>query len=357
MDLIKTLFSFPSRGGITFDAMKRLDLRLGSPHRMFRSIHVGGTNGKGSVSLKIAKALQKEGYKVGLYTSPHIHCFRERILVNGEKIPEDEARALTQSILDVIDEELSFFDVLTSLAFLYFAKEKVDWAVIEVGLGGRLDATNVICPQLAVITTIGWDHMDLLGDTLEKIAAEKGGIVKKGVPLIAGPQAAPFFPEAERVLAEPAQFYDEENNAIATAALQKMKISPEAILHGMSFRPPCRFEMVGETVLDVAHNVSGFERLVQALLFHFPHEKFHFIVAFSKEKDWKACLKVIEPCAAHISFVGRDNPRFHPLGSLNIAEAIGIRAERNVICGSFYIMAEAKLALLALLATFPPTPL
>ena len=346
VDPIEKLFSFSGRGATTFEAMKRLDQKLQFPHRSFKSIHVGGTNGKGSVSWKIAEGLRAEGYSVGLYTSPHIDSFRERILVNGEQIPEAIARELTQSILDWVDEELSFFDLLTALAFVYFSQKKVDWAVIEVGLGGRLDATNIIHPELAIVTTIGWDHMHLLGNTLEKIAKEKEAIFKEGTFAMVGPQAAPFFPRLETILCQPSPFYDGENNSIAQAALRKLGVQEASILQGIQVRPPCRFEHFKGAILDAAHNVSAFEKLIQALKFHFPKERFHFIVAFSKEKDWKECLKVIEPHAAHISFAGKDNPRFHPLGSLSVKEALAQkREERAVICGSFYIMAEARDAL------------
>lgn len=348
MDPIETLFTFSGKGIQTFDAMQRLDARLGFPHKAFRSVHVGGTNGKGSVCWKVAEGLKRQGYKVGLYTSPHIHCFRERILINGEMIPEETSRELLQFIFSLVDEELSFFDLLTALAFMYFAKEGVDWAVVEVGLGGRLDATNVIHPAISVITTIGYDHMHLLGNTLEKIAQEKGGIRKAGVPLMVGPNAFKFFPEAKIVPVGPTPFYDDENSGVAKAVLKYLQISEASIAHAMQVRPPCRFEILGNTILDVAHNSSGFERLLEALQFHFPNEKFHFIVAFSKDKDWKSCLELMKPYAAHISFVSGDHPRFAPLGNLKIENVLGTFAAREVVCGSFYIMAEAREAILRL---------
>src|SRR5580698_5429902 len=157
--------------------------RLGAPQYKFKSVHVGGTNGKGSTSHMIASVLQSAGYKTGLYTSPHLKDFRERIRINGEMIPE-------QAVVDFVNiyskefEKIkpSFFEWTVGLAFDYFAKEQVDIAVIETGLGGRLDSTNIITPLVSVITNIGLDHTSLLGDTLEKIAAEKAGIIKQGVP-------------------------------------------------------------------------------------------------------------------------------------------------------------------------------
>ncbi len=164
-----------------------LDEHFGHPHRAYKTIHVAGTNGKGSVSHTLAAILQSAGYKVGLYTSPHLVDFRERIRVNGEMIPE-------QRVIDFVEQERtffeplypSFFELTTALAFKYFEEQKVDVAVIEVGLGGRLDCTNIITPLLSIITNISFDHTQFLGDTLPKIAAEKAGIIKKGVPVVIG---------------------------------------------------------------------------------------------------------------------------------------------------------------------------
>lgn len=176
---------------------------LGNPERKFKSIHVAGTNGKGSVSHFLASILQEAGYKVGLYTSPHLVDFRERIRINGEMIPEQEVvDFITHHSSLITEKHLSFFEMTVGLAFDYFAREKVDIAVIEVGMGGRLDSTNVITPLLSVITNIGLDHTQFLGDTLEKIAFEKAGIIKPGVPVVIGetqPETKPVF---ERVAAE-----------------------------------------------------------------------------------------------------------------------------------------------------------
>ena len=167
---------------------------LGNPERKFRSIHVAGTNGKGSVSHSI---LQEAGYKVGLYTSPHLVDFRERIRINGEMIPQQSVVDFVEANMHLFsDLHLSFFEMTVGLAFDYFAREKVDIAVIEVGMGGRLDSTNVITPLLSVITNIGLDHTQFLGDTLEKIAGEKAGIIKPGVPVVIGetqPETKPVF--------------------------------------------------------------------------------------------------------------------------------------------------------------------
>ena len=160
---------------------------LGNPHTKFKSVHIAGTNGKGSVSHMLAAILQTAGYKTGLYTSPHLKDFRERIRINGEMIPQQFVVDFVQSMQSEIEElNPSFFEITVAMAFDFFAKERVDIAIVEVGLGGRLDSTNIITPELSIITNISWDHMNVLGDTLEKIAYEKAGIIKYQIPAIVG---------------------------------------------------------------------------------------------------------------------------------------------------------------------------
>nr|WP_287773802.1 folylpolyglutamate synthase/dihydrofolate synthase family protein [Prevotella sp.] len=192
-----------------------LDEHFGHPHRQFKSIHVAGTNGKGSCSHTLAAILQSEGYKVGLFTSPHLVDFRERIRVNGECISE-------QYIIDFVEKERrffeplhpSFFELTTALAFKYFAEQKVDIAIIEVGLGGRLDCTNIITPILSIITNISKDHTQFLGNTLADIAGEKAGIIKPGVPVIIGedlPETRPVFQQKAQKENSPIIFAQDEN--------------------------------------------------------------------------------------------------------------------------------------------------
>lgn len=194
---------------------KTLDKHFGHPHRQFKSIHVAGTNGKGSCSHTLAAILQSEGYKVGLFTSPHLVDFRERIRVNGECISE-------QYIIDFVEKERrffeplhpSFFELTTALAFKYFAEQKVDIAIIEVGLGGRLDCTNIITPILSIITNISKDHTQFLGNTLADIAGEKAGIIKPGVPVIIGedlPETRPVFQQKAQKENSPIIFAQDEN--------------------------------------------------------------------------------------------------------------------------------------------------
>ena len=160
---------------------------LDNPQNKFKSIHIAGTNGKGSVSHFLASIFQECGYKTGLYTSPHLKDFRERIRINGNKIPEEKVKNFVTQHRQAFDKiKPSFFEWTAGLAFEYFAEENVDIAIIETGLGGRLDSTNVITPELSVITNISRDHANLLGDSIEKIATEKAGIIKNGIPVIIG---------------------------------------------------------------------------------------------------------------------------------------------------------------------------
>ncbi|MEO6961248.1 MAG: folylpolyglutamate synthase/dihydrofolate synthase family protein [Puia sp.] len=164
---------------------------LQNPEKKFRSVHIGGTNGKGSTSHMLAAILQRAGYKTGLYTSPHLYDFRERIRVNGQMIPESFVTAFTGKLMPSIQSiQPSFFEITVAMAFDWFVEQEVDIAVIEVGLGGRLDSTNIILPELSVITNISYDHMDLLGNTLQKIAYEKAGIIKPGIPVVIGEEQA-----------------------------------------------------------------------------------------------------------------------------------------------------------------------
>ncbi|MDD2793700.1 MAG: Mur ligase family protein, partial [Sediminibacterium sp.] len=178
----------------------RLCEALGNPHKKFKSIHVAGTNGKGSTSHMLAAILQTAGYKTGLYTSPHLHDFRERIKLNGMPCEEDFVVAFTEKVRPLIETiSPSFFEITVAMAFEYFAQQEIEIAVIEVGLGGRIDSTNVITPELSIITNIGWDHMNLLGNTLEAIAGEKAGIIKPFVPVVIGeytPETQPVFEAA-----------------------------------------------------------------------------------------------------------------------------------------------------------------
>src|SRR5579871_4795207 len=311
-ETIESLYQASSSGGhCGLDNAKAFDQALGFPTASYATIHVAGSNGKGSVATKIAKGLELSGYRVGLYTSPHLFCFRERITINSQKISEEEAVEGMQKIFSV-GLNATFFEMTTFLAFLHFREKKVDVAVIETGLGGRLDATNIVNPVLTVITSSSREHAHILGDELEKIAFEKAGIMKEKVPIILGPKArfkaiydranalhCPIF-----ISKQISYFYDEENQATAKLALNHLgpffSISPQAMDEALSVRPPCRFERVGEVIFDVAHNPEAIFYLLQALHTFFPKSKFRFVVGFSKDKEYDQCLNLIAPVAAHI---------------------------------------------------------
>lgn len=226
----------------TLDNTLQLDALYGNPHRKYKTIHVAGTNGKGSVSHMLASALQSAGYKTGLYTSPHLKDFRERIKINGEMIPEKAvadwvSKFKTNNTLWKI--EPSFFELTVALAFDYFAAENVDVAVIEVGLGGRLDSTNIIAPEVSVITNIGLDHTNLLGVTLAQIAGEKAGIIKNNTPVVISethPETAPVFLQTAEEKQAPLFFADHEYRVdYATRSLEHTQIlhlakGPEQVL-------------------------------------------------------------------------------------------------------------------------------
>lgn len=215
--LFTTLPMFSRMGSAAFkkDLTNTLALcnALGNPQTRFKSIHIGGTNGKGSVSHMLAATLHTAGYKTGLYTSPHLYDFRERIRINGEMVNEAYVVRFVERIQPLIEQiQPSFFEITVAMALDYFAEQQVDVAVIEVGLGGRLDSTNIITPELSVITNIGMDHTNILGPTLEAIAGEKAGIIKKGVPVVIGEkqeETAPLFQQTAQSQGAPLSFASE----------------------------------------------------------------------------------------------------------------------------------------------------
>lgn len=355
------------------------------PQNSFKSIHIAGTNGKGSVSTKIAATLTKEGYCCGLYTSPHIASFRERIRIDGHMISKEEICSLFADVKKRIREFnscITFFEITTLLAFLYFMSRKVDVAVIETGLGGRFDATNLISPLLSVITSVDYDHTDLLGSTLEEISREKAGIIKKEIPIVIGPNVSysfikkiadnQFSPLYQNILQ--GKDYDLENQETARLALTLLRsyfpISKKSIDKGLIEKPPCRFEKhVREKmiILDVAHNPQGFKKLLERLCDEYPSHHYRFVVGFSKGKDISECAAIIQSkgCAAHL--VSSSHPRLEntkkiqaafstekiPLqieesitfGIQNALRAPSITPEIIVVAGSFFIMTEARQAI------------
>ena len=235
---------------------------LQHPETKFKSIHVAGTNGKGSTSSMIASILQEAGYKVGLYTSPHLKDFRERIRINGEMISED-------FVVDFISEnksffkanQLSFFEMTVGLAFDYFAKEQVDIAVIEVGMGGRLDSTNVITPLVSVITNIGFDHTQFLGDTLPKIAAEKAGIIKSNIPVVIGEyseETKPVFLDKAKFENTPIYFAQDNPEVVYQCALlgDYQVYNKKTVLQAIKL-------LQAHFAIDESHIIKGFKNVIQ----------------------------------------------------------------------------------------------
>ncbi len=295
---------------------------LGNPQNQFKSIHVAGTNGKGSVTHMLASVLQEAGYKVGIYCSPHLVDFRERVKVNGQMISKQEVIDFVAQCKDLFDEiQPSFFEYTTALAFQCFAQQKVDVAVVEVGLGGRLDSTNVITPELSVITNIGLDHTNILGDTIGKIAVEKAGIIKIGIPVLIGEKQL----ETEKVFEEIASknssklsyaksvdilcdlngIYQKKNIATAFSAIQLLKeqgwkIEDKAVEDGFlkvakntAFMG--RWQVLGSKpmiVCDTGHNKEGVEYVVKQLAQE-KYNRLHIVWGAVKDKDQSKVLELL----------------------------------------------------------------
>ena len=309
---------------------RALDKHFGHPHRRFRTIHVAGTNGKGSVSSTLAAILQSSGLRVGLYTSPHLVDFRERIRVNGEMIPQ-------QRVIDFVEQERSFFEPLhpsffeltTALAFLYFAEQAVDVAVVEVGLGGRLDCTNIIRPNLSVITNISFDHQQFLGDTLPLIAGEKAGIIKSRIPVVIGEtnghvDVREVFAAKAREKGSAIRFADEETFPAVDSQLRgdyqranmhtvqcaldvlrhqryyRPRLTPEAVAHGFTHVMELtglqgRWQQLREQptlVCDAGHNAAGIAYVVRQLAAQ-PNAHLRIVFGMVNDKDYQFALSAL----------------------------------------------------------------
>lgn len=333
---------------------------FGNPHEQFKSIHVGGTNGKGSTSSLLASVLQSGGYKVGLYTSPHLIDFRERIRINGEMIPREAVVSFVERWQQLNAErpglEPSFFELTMVMAFEYFAREKVDVAVIEVGLGGRLDSTNIITPKLSIITNISKDHTQFLGNTLPQIAAEKAGIIKPKVPVVIGEaegQIRTLFTDVARSNESPIFFasdtiwftdaetesdtiiyrntpwgdisspltgtYQPHNAATVMAALevisrQGWRITQRAVKQGFANVEKLsglmgRWTTIAHnptTIIDTGHNLGGWEYLGPKLASYGP--KLRMVIGFVADKDVDSIMALM-PREATYYFTQADIPR------------------------------------------------
>lgn len=316
---------------------------LKSPEQKFKSIHVAGTNGKGSSCHMLTSILQEAGYKVGLYTSPHLKDFRERIKINGKEVAKAFVVDFIASYKSYLEaHQLSFFEMTVGMAFTYFAEEKVDIAIIEVGLGGRLDSTNIILPEVSLITNIGFDHMHVLGDTLEKIAFEKAGIIKKGIPVVISesrPETRVIF---ESIAAQKhskiiyatdeATYktdllgqYQQKNISGVLACIKELngfEVSEKHIEKGLQNVVKNtgllgRWQVLGERpmiVADAAHNEAGIKMVLDQIEKH-QFENLHFVLGFVKDKDLDGLLGLFPPRAKYY-FVCPAVPRGLPANEL-----------------------------------------
>ncbi len=355
--------------------MQALVTRLGNPEGRYPVIHIAGTKGKGSVAAFCHSALMAEGYRTGLYTSPHLHDYAERIQINGAPIPHDELIQLVEDNKPVFGSvpQLTTFEITTALAFLYFARQEVDAAVIEVGLGGRLDATNVVTPVISVITSISYDHTYLLGDTLAEIAGEKAGIIKEGIPVvvstqkdealqviqrIAAERSAPLIQVGRDTMYEPQSHsldgqsflvwqvikdpqsnnrqgaqgkshpilltipllgsHQVQNAVTAFAALQVftrsgLSLSDGAIRQGFSKTSwPGRFEILQKQppiVIDCAHNRDSALKLRQAIDDYFPNQRAVLVFGASEDKDIAGMFAELAPITRRVIATKSFHPR------------------------------------------------
>ena len=315
---------------------------LNSPEKKIKTLHIAGTNGKGSTAHMMASVLQEAGYRVGLYTSPHLKDFRERIKINGAFIEKKFIVNFIQNNLNYLNlTSLSFFEMTVGLAFSYFVHKKVDYAVIEVGMGGRLDGTNLIQPKLSVITNIGFDHTQFLGDTLPEIANEKAGIIKPKTPLIIGEtheKTKEVFIERAKMLnsqiifADQQKFvgfssdlkgsYQKKNIQTASIALLRLKIDPKIINSGLMKVIPNtgiqgRWQILANnplTIADVAHNQEGLDYVIPQIMSQ-SYNKLHLVLGFVKDKVAEKLLRLF-PENAIFYFAAPNIPRALPIADL-----------------------------------------
>ena len=354
MDLIKSFNEFKKGNFHTrsFSELLNIHETLGFPSDKYKTVHVAGTNGKGTVSLNIAKGLNNSGYKTGLLTSPHFMCKTERIAIDGVNITNKEIERIYEENKEIL-ETLAFFEILTFIAFIYFAEQKVHYAVIEVGLGGLKDATNVINSILCVITNLAYDHVEYLGPTLDDIAYNKAGIIKPNIPVVLGYNALHYqcYKAAKEKNAEVFEIkisdsdYLKENKRIADTALMVLGIKPLELI----FTLPVRYEVHGNIIFDMAHNEDGFLALKRKVQMEYPGKKVIALWNMSTTKSAKSCLEILRSYCEEVYFFHHD---FLWLLSKEDASKLGVReyagesSEVILVCGSIYFLSEAKSLLL-----------
>jgi dihydrofolate synthase / folylpolyglutamate synthase len=392
LDYLYRLEKFGMIFGLT--QVERILNAIGNPHKEIQAIHIGGTNGKGSTAAMMSSILQKEGYRVGLYTSPHLIRFTERIKVNGKEIEEEEVATLAGWMRKEIEAAgvpppFTFFDFTTAMALHYFKQRLVDLAILEVGLGGRLDSTNVVDPLISIITNISEDHEEYLGKSILKIAREKGGIIKKGRPLITAaeqPQVLRFFSkicqekgspyfrvgkEFRYVRAEDGDFdYEGLNRKLwsihlnlkgfhqvinATTALGAMevledlgyRVSTDAMIDGLrEVDWSGRLEMVSSSprvILDGAHNPAGALVLKESLEKEFEYQHLILLIGIMKDKDIQSMLHLLAPLADHIILTKPHTDRATPPSLLK--KALGQNGEKAEIAEDLKEAIERGLSL------------
>lgn len=332
----------------TLDRMKKAHEEVGRPGDRLKIIHVTGTNGKGTTSINIARSLEENGFRVGLFTSPHYEVLNERIQINSQMISDEDMERIYQTHKKTF-KSLQFFEYLTLSAYIYFAEQNLDYVVVEVGIGGRVDSTNIIDSEISVITTIGLDHTNFLGNTKESVAYQKAGIIKKGKPVVLGPGAnMPLIYEfAKKMNSEVIQVEGEfegfidEDKAIADAVVRRLGFVPSKTI----FSFPARFEVCGTVVFDMAHNEQGFQALKEQMKKRFPHKKIIALWNMGFKKDVKKALKVLQSFASEVYYFPSSSARLmreDEAASLGIKPYADQEGDITLVCGSVYIMKEAK---------------
>jgi len=324
---------------------------LKNPQDKYKTIHVAGTNGKGSVCAFLSSILRKQGYKVGVFTSPHLVDFKERIKVNGKKISKPHLAKLLTKIKPLIKEH-TFFEVVTALGFLYFAQQKVDFAIIEVGMGGRLDATNIITPKAALITNVSLEHMHHLGNTIEKIAFEKAGIIKPNIDVITSENGKGLkiikkickeknsklhIIKPKKVKTSLEGNFQNQNASLALETVKilskKYKISKKAISEGLSSAKwPGRMEFISKNIVfDCAHNPAGAKAVaVEIKKLKKKFKDVYLILGIMKDKDIKGICNALEPIAKEIIITKPKIPRAAMPGDIAKFIKKKVVAVRNV---------------------------
>lgn len=396
------IYSFVDYERISLEGPRRFDLSritallelLGQPHRRYKAVHIAGTKGKGSTAAMIESILRAAGYKTGLFTSPHLHTYRERIQTGGQLITEKQLAAHVERLIPLGERfsGLTAFEILAALAFYHFAQEKIEWVILETGLGGRLDATNVVDPAVAVITLIGYDHMDILGHRLSQIAFEKAGIIKEGRPVVSVPQRPTALRVIKRACRERGApltlvgrdwtwerkgfdlkgqkldvYCHKKSDAgslslcrdyanlyipflgahqlvntatgvatVAELARQGVSLSPENVAEGLkSAFWPGRLEVLNKEpllVIDGAHNVDSARAVAKGLREYLPYEHLILVLGFSADKDIDGIFRELLPLAYQVIVTQSRHPRAADLDLLK--EKVRARGWEALPCRS-----------------------